>query len=429
MVAFSTPNPRAIFNEAYKSIWDSLWDNPSYEGADFYKPILAILAAFAYALYILAYPPKHRKLSIALLSIPVIIAFLYQQDLAPSFVLCDTFGRFLYIWLAHMSFTVTILEYTPPIIKEHDGWRNRLRAAYKVLFCISPEGEIGPRHNYTRTVFLLRHAWKATYLFLFQYLWWALTRHCVTYTPASGLTKASFFRRLPESLNADELWQRFDHTFNWCIVNMCLYEAYHSFFAIFFVGCHFDAPEEWNMALFGSIAEAWSVRRYWGKHWHSYIYASFSGHTKVLTRKWWGMRRGKMSTRIVENTIVFAVSGLMHTLVRWFQDDYGAGGHWFITVWYVVQMVPIVIEGFVQGYWHQKKKELGIKDSRGLRVAERVVGYVWVLGWNSWSIAKYIHTRNAWTDRNLQEKYEREFREWEESEEVKKVLGEAMKEL
>lgn len=190
-----------------------------------------------------------------------------------------------------------------------------------------------------------------------------------------------------------------------------MYEAYHSCFAIFFVGLGFDAPGEWNMALFGSVKEAWTVRRYWGKHWHSYIYASFSGHTKVLTRKWLRLRPGRMSTRLVENTIVFGASGVMHSLVRWVQDDYGVGAYWYITFWYLGQMLPIIVEGIVQEYWHAKKKELGIRDSKELRIAERVVGYVWVIGWNSWSIAKYVHTRQAVTDKALEDRFARR---WEE---------------
>lgn len=418
---------------------DSL-DNVLYDFKESIAPLFALLVALAYALYILAYPPNHRKLSICVLSIPIAYAFYHHNALLPSTTLNDTFGRFLYIWFANMSYEVTILEYSPPITKENDGWRNRLRAAYKMLFCRTHRESIpagyqhwdakstaseqanrgvipyvpssAPKHTYTRTRFLFHHIWKATYLFVLQALWGVITRYYISSNHLIyGPKYASFFRRIPDAFTVAEMWSRIETTFHWCIINMFLYEAYHSVFAVFFVGIvRLDEPRDWSMSLFGPLKNAWSVRRYWGRHWHSYIYHSFSGHTKILTRKWLGMRRGDTLTRLVENTIVFGVSGLMHSAVRWAQagEDYD---YWCISIWYVGQMVPIVIEGVVQEAWRRKKKELGIRETQWLRRAERWVGYTWVIGWNMWSIPKYVHTRNEWSDMAMREKYKRELAE------------------
>jgi hypothetical protein len=48
------------------------------------------------------------------------------------------------------------------------------------------------------------------------------------------------------------------------------------------------------LSLFGPLSGAWSVRRYWGKHWHNYVYHSFSGHVKILTRQWLGFKGGRL---------------------------------------------------------------------------------------------------------------------------------------
>lgn len=136
------------------------------------------------------------------------------------------------------------------------------------------------------------------------------------------------------------------------------------------------------------------------------------------------MKRGSLVTRLVENTIVFAASGLMHSLVRYVQDP-GSGDYMVISLWYIGQMVPIIIEDVVMSYWKAMKKEYGVKESRWLRVCERTVGYGWVVGFNMWSITKYIHTRNAWGDKAMQKKYAREREEWDRKKamEAKEELG------
>jgi hypothetical protein len=405
-----TQDPMFVARKAYESMID-LNDQPFFSYTEALKPLLSSLLAFSYALYILAYPPKYRKLSILLLAIPTAYAFWYQESLAPSGSLCDTFGRFTYIWFAHMSYIVTIREWSPPVIKENDGWRSRVRSAYKVLFARNDDAHT-PRHNYSRRAFLIHHIYKAFYYYLLQNVWWAVKSYYISTDSVHGPEQANFFRRLPDSLNGNELWARFDHVMYWCVINKWLYDAYHSVFAVFFVGLGFDSPSEWSLTLFGPFAEAWSVRRYWGKHWHNYIYISFSEHTKIVTRKWLRMKRGTPVTRIVENTVVFAVSGVMHSLVRYAQDP-GCSDYWPICFWYVGQMLPIVIEDAVQILWRQRKKELGIPNTRWLDWVERGIGYAWVFGFNAWSIPKYIHTREEWGNYAMRVKYAREFEEWE----------------
>jgi hypothetical protein len=426
MVACRWPNAPFSIQVIHKAIAIDTFDNPFHNNPILsLKILLSTLIAFIYALYILAYPPKYRKLSILILAIPVAYAFTYHQELAPSYAFCDTFGRFLYIWFAHMSYEVTILEWTPPVVKENDAWRSRVRAAYKVLFDRGHQGMPNEnlRHTYSRREFVAQHIWKASYLYILQCIWATFLTYCVVAPgPVSGPDKGIFFRRLPESLNAAEMWYRFEDFWHWCFINMFMYEAYHSVFAVFFVGLGIDEPSEWSMSLFGSVTEAWSVRRYWGKHWHNYIYHSFSSHTKILTRNWLGMKRGHVVTRLVENTIVFAASGLMHSLVRYVHDG-ASNDYWVISFWYIGQMVPIIIEGVVQTIWRQKKKELGIQDTKWLLIVERVIGYAWVVGFNMWSISKYVHTKDAWRDARMQKMYAEQVAEWERKQELKRELS------
>lgn len=435
MVEFRWPDPGFLATRLWQSITHDLKDMPYYSPWTAWKPALATLIAITYALGILSYPPQtrlRRKLALVLLFVPVTYAFLHQSELAPASSVCDTFGRFLYIWLANMSYELTILEYTPSMVKENDSCRNRVREAYKVLFARAHPGwekldgvrtpaPYRPKHSYTKKQFLLRHAVTAVVLFVAQSMYSVLTETVIQSSHLYGYEAGIFFRRLPESLNLDELWDKFDLAIYWCIINMWMYEAYHSVFAIFFVGLGFDVPGEWSMSLFRPISNAWSVRRYWGKHWHDYIYHSFSSHTKIVTRQWLDMKPN-LFRRLVENTVVFAASGVMHSAVRYMQ--YGdTGDHWPITFWYIGQMVPIVIEGFIQTYWASFKRSRGIRDTKWLVLVEKWIGYLWVLGFNMWSVSKYVHVRNAWGDAHWRKKYAVELAEWEAQQNKTSIIG------
>jgi hypothetical protein len=362
-----------------------------------------------YALYILAYPPYHRKLAMVVLSLPVIHAFRHMLDLTPCSTINDTFGRFLYIWLAHMSHELCILEFTPVIDKENDTWKERVKQAYKVLFARHPTSRLSsPSYSnkrrrspqtHTRLTFCLHHAHKAALCTATKHIWTTYIDPPSSYTPSSfHPSHASFIRRLPTSLNTNELRTRFMMKFELSIGDMLFFESLHSLFAILFVGIlRLDGAEEWSTALFGGIGEAWSVRRYWGRYWHDYVYESFAAHVKVLVRGWGGMQRGK-GRRVLENGLVFVVSGLMHGLVRGVQTGWEADV-WAVVGWYAAQMVPLVVEGMVQDLW--SGLDVRVRFQRGMgseRVIwlERAVGYTWVFAWMFWSVPKFLHTRSAW---------------------------------
>ncbi|KAH9863641.1 hypothetical protein J1614_009573 [Plenodomus biglobosus] len=408
-------------------------------------PIIATVISFAYGLYILAYPPVHKKLSMALLAIPMVYAFSRHLEIAPDYMLSDTFGRFLYIWYAHMSYEVLILEFAPAIEKENDNWKSRVKLAWRVMFdrnhkpptedntagqerkrkdsaqedearianiINSQRTHVNPptpdltqtatgtkyHHNYGYIRFTAHHL--TQFVLLFSLLSLSEQFHVSRYGPplyASSQTQSSFFRRLPASLDPHELYYRAMICFDWTIISLFEYEFYYSLFALVFVSIlRVDAPSDWPLSLCGHLGESWSMRRYWGKHWHNYIYISFTAHTRVVTRKWLGCKKGALATRLLENTIVFAVSGAMHSIVKRQQDP--RGEMWAITWWYVGQMVPIVVEDVVQHYWRGAKKWMGVaEDNTWVARGELAVGYVWVAWWFMWSVPKFTALRDQWT--------------------------------
>ena len=162
--------------------------------------------------------------------------------------------------------------------------------------------------------------------------------------------------------------------------------SYHDILAILAVLTGLDEPSEWP-PLFGSLTQAYSVRRYWSCFWHHLIYRSFSAWAALLTNSIGIPRR---YARYLNNTIVFVMSGFMHALVDWKLGD-GECSSWSVANWYFMQMFAIVFEEVVQYAWkkYMQRRLIDLKIvTRWLYVFERAAGYVWVFFWLFWSVPK-----------------------------------------
>jgi hypothetical protein len=270
----------------------------------------------------------------------------------------------------------------------------------------------GHPHGYSRWKFVGYHIIKGTICHGLEALYNHYDDHfSPLVVPPSVYMKpelASYYQRLAMTPIYREMYWRLQLAFDWNVVSLWSYESYHSFFAVLYVASGLDEPHEWSTTLFGPFSSAWSVRRYWGKHWHNYVYHSLTGHIKCMTRGWLGMMRGAMSTRLIENTLVLLASGLMHSLVRWYQVA-PSGEYWIICYWYVAQMLPIIFEGSVATLWSKLRKWLGFgADTRWLNALEYAIGYFWVIAWFVYSIGKYRQTRAAWAEAKRIEQFKAE---------------------
>jgi hypothetical protein len=396
------------------------------------RPLLSHGLAMTYGLYILAYPPRNRYLAFLLLCVPTLYAFRYHLSLTPWYPVNDTFGRMLYIWLAYMSYACLLVRVTPNI-GHRAGWRERLPWAGKTLYtrhlgeyytppsahraigkgkdeeqAVQPASEKTilrrrreAQHHLNRLEFCLRHLAKAVIFIAFNRVYDTYIVPPTTYPPAS------FIRRLPASLTVDELRLRAMMTWDICIGDMLYFESVYSVFAVLWVGIfRLDSASEWSLSLFGNLTDCSSVRAYWGTYWHDFINASFTAHVKLITRSALRMRKSA-ARRLVENAVVFGMSGLVHLLVRYVQTE-GRGEIWTVAAWYGAQILPVVVEGVLQSFWSRS----GLQGRLRVRLGEVVVvrlesaaGHAWVVCWMFWSVPKYLLTRHAWELENLQRRY------------------------
>ncbi|EUC47764.1 hypothetical protein COCMIDRAFT_24325 [Bipolaris oryzae ATCC 44560] len=428
----------------------------------------------AYGIYILAYPPATslaRKQSMLYLLVPAFFTFRYCDYISPDSNHVDTLARACIIWFAHMSYEVCILEFKPDVRPGPNEMKERIKQAYKVFFdrshvqiveqqqqhlqehqkeynslsravysinveekqsLIASEKKTDDalntseqksqqhtpqaryQHGYSRWQFVLYHTLKTLRLYAQACAWEYYDYHVSPFRkdPDAYANKSQipFFSRLPSSLHWREVYWRTEEAFSWNVPTKWMYESYHSVFAIIHVALGIDGPEEWGLGLFGNLSAAWSVRRYWRHYWHNFIYHSFSGHVKCVTRGWLGMPRN-MFTRLVENTLVFFLSGLMHSAVRWQVAPWS--DIWAITFMYTSQMVPLVIEGGVVCCWRKVRKSLGYgPDAKWVNYAEYAIGYFWAFAWQFYSVSTYWLVRDKWTEEKMARTYQKEMESW-----------------
>ncbi|KAF4310816.1 hypothetical protein GTA08_BOTSDO13750 [Botryosphaeria dothidea] len=133
------------------------------------------------------------------------------------------------------------------------------------------------------------------------------------------------------------------------------------------------SPPAANPACFGSLADAWSVRTFWGRTWHQTFRAVFVAVGDAVAGAA-RARKGTRASRHLKTHAGFATSGAMHALPGLFVRH--AGAPWW-TVTNLLHMplyaVVVTVEDGVKGVG----RRLGVRDSLGVRL----VGYAWTAFW------------------------------------------------
>ncbi|TFK83286.1 hypothetical protein K466DRAFT_498755 [Polyporus arcularius HHB13444] len=132
------------------------------------------------------------------------------------------------------------------------------------------------------------------------------------------------------------------------------------------------SPEDWP-ALFGSISQAYTIRRFWGYTWHHALQRHLRAWGIFVVRAL-RIPRGTRLSSLVQLHVAFLLSGLQHAL-----GDLMVG--WRYTgrsmPFFLLNGVAITIEDLF----------LTVARSLGARStpATKLLGYVWVVLWFGWS--------------------------------------------
>ncbi|SJK98670.1 uncharacterized protein ARMOST_01939 [Armillaria ostoyae] len=125
-----------------------------------------------------------------------------------------------------------------------------------------------------------------------------------------------------------------------------------------------DAP-----ALFGRLADAYTIQRFWGKTWHQCLRKFLLSHGHFLAYRALHLRRGSYEAFAVQLHSAFLISGFLHQL-----QEYSVTRRWAHSslLFFYSQVGAISLE---QGIITVGKR------LRFPAVLGRRVGYFWVLGW------------------------------------------------
>ncbi|KAH7068390.1 membrane bound O-acyl transferase family-domain-containing protein [Paraphoma chrysanthemicola] len=394
----------------------------SWRPSDLLPAVLWGITLVVTSLLIVTFPQHlNRWTGISILIVPACGAFQTGHNIFPDEVFVDYYLRFIIILSSHitwLAFRDSPTSATNPTSvkgkpkKVHSLWLH----GYKLLF--NPRGvgtewevpNLWPGYRYTTeitkhktshvkqgancggTILPHQSKWPAIGTRL-GYLLLKFTILCLYYdtlnpstllnlTPsdfASLTTTLSVPSRTSLTLRA--ISTRMSLALGNFLPDYLILSSYHDVFAIFFIGINLDESWEWP-PLFGCISEAYSMRRFWGVFWHKLIYRSFNGHASVISSAL-GMKQKGMMARVLNNCIVFMLSGVMHGLVPW---KMGVGCAWRASAEYwLMQPVAFVVEGLVQWYWAKAmRSKLTWVDKETMTRLETMVGYVWVATWLVW---------------------------------------------
>ncbi|KAI6089843.1 membrane bound O-acyl transferase family-domain-containing protein [Hypoxylon rubiginosum] len=179
----------------------------------------------------------------------------------------------------------------------------------------------------------------------------------------------------------------------WIWANILILESYHAVLSVFFVVVlRFDDPEDW-LPLFGSVAEAWTVKRFWGRFWHRIATPTFATWARVVSRRVLKLDPGSEFEKTAVAFGIFLLSGLAHAAAAWRVGQGDAHRDLlFFCANFVVVGVEILVAGLVRGTVRKTRYAALLRDRR-LRIAGRALGYVWVFAWFFWATPRWMYSK------------------------------------
>lgn len=122
--------------------------------------------------------------------------------------------------------------------------------------------------------------------------------------------------------------------------------------------------------------------------WHQLFRKPLSAFSDIVVFKILRLRKGTLVTRYLHLSLVFFFSGVLHEIYHVAEGlprPYGANVHFFMT-----QAVGIMLEDTVQTMYRAIR---GVQRGTPPTTATRLVGYIWLALFLSWSTPVWIYTR------------------------------------
>ena len=249
---------------------------------------------------------------------------------------------------------------------------------------IPPFSHHNPSYIPSRMIFIITRSLTAiSFLFLlraFNYIdsyYWELVRDG-EYAPE----RESILRRLHQ-VDMYELLNRLYLPLQFILPTYSRLSAYHCSLSVLAV-LSGDEPSNWPPP-FGSPADAYSLRRYWGHFWHQFYRVAFVVHADLFAHKLLRVKKRTALSRAIMTVVIFLMSGGMHGAST---GLYGQNCEvWPVVYWYMSMGIGIILEDWAIWIWNFLIGE----RSQQMRIWYYVIGYMWVWAFYAWSLPKLIY--------------------------------------
>lgn len=175
----------------------------------------------------------------------------------------------------------------------------------------------------------------------------------------------------------------------WLIVNLTAAVASFPLVAL-----GFSEPRDWR-PVFGPFREAYTLRNYWGLFWHQLSRDFFSRPAEFVAHRVLGLSRtsGRWHVMHLKVLLTFAVSGMAHVFI-----DLSTGvefGQSRSMEFFLLQACAIIFEDYVRLSLGDDKVT---RPPQGWSLPVRMLGFVWVALWFTWTTPYWIELRSAVDD-------------------------------
>ena len=398
--------------QSHSTIFEPLLSPKNYTDNDsrsLFHLTMAALAPIAYfgssvllsALAIQA-SPKDRLGLIGLSVSLALLAFRRVTDITSVAEWSSLLGFFALLWISHIVKLLALDKHIPP-----SDWRMTCKALFDFrgidtqkqrtkLSADTPDknGTVlreesrkatHPSKGSRNHIFLLRRLASAIIILLLD------QAYTLTYSMLLQLTyadfdpsKQSYFRRI-HTVTVREAVIRSWLVLNFVWSSWAIFTASHDLLAFAFVALGIDEPEDWP-SLYGSIFEAYSIRRFWGKFWHHLVQHSYCTYGSLISRKILKLSPGSFANRTCVNLSVFLISGIVHACIT-AQLGFTCG-YWEDIAFFMMCYAALLVEASVQRF-----ASLAIGGSRPDGWICRLLGYTWVFGFLFWVLPKHQYPK------------------------------------
>ncbi|KAJ6550967.1 membrane bound O-acyl transferase family-domain-containing protein [Mycena vulgaris] len=176
--------------------------------------------------------------------------------------------------------------------------------------------------------------------------------------------------RFRTGLAAEGLTWRIIGTVGWAAGAAAGLTLPHYAASIVCVALGISRPQDWP-PLFGSLADAASVRTFWARGWHQIIRRSLCAHGNYAAHTLLRLPHGSAAASCVQISIAFALSGVLHYLGETIAIGPGRSGS---LLFFGIQPAAIALETLVASLRGKARGRAPGGKALGL-------GHVWVLAW------------------------------------------------